>query len=171
MTTDTTDIATEAALDPAESARLVRLERTVDRAVEVAGKIAGEALATIRDERLYRLTHRSFEGYVLDRWGFSRATAYRMIDAATVAALPPSEDETAGQPVSPRDTSPSPTSAPGRPDSPFVLPDDEPLPTVDACRVFARVIDTGAGVVGLRMDPDTRDYPEVGQRVLLVWER
>lgn len=163
-----TDVATQTeTLDPAESARLVRLERTVDRAVEVAGKIAGEALATIRDERLYRLTHRSFEAYVLERWGFSRATAYRMIDAATVAALPPPEDKTAGQPVSPRD---SPTSAPGRPDSPFVLP-DEPMPTVDACRVFARVIDTGVGVVGVRLDDDCREYPEVGKRILLVWER
>lgn len=159
------------ALDPAESARLVRLERTVDRAVEVAGKIAGEALATIRDERLYRLTHSTFEAYVTDRWGFSRATAYRMIDAAS----PPAAPELDPANVSPRDKpssngSDSPTSAPGRPDSPFTIP-DEVMPVVDACRVFARVTDTGVGMIGVRVDEDAREYPEVGQRVLLVWER
>ncbi len=158
-------------LDPAESARLVRLERTVDRAVEVAGKIAGEALATIRDERLYRITHSTFEAYVNDRWGFSKTTAYRMIEASSPPP-PPKEVEGSSQ----RGTNPQPTpEALGAlgggngagPDE----PPTEPLPTVDACRIWARVIDTGGGTVGVRVDDGAREYPEVGQRVLLMWER
>lgn len=66
-------------LDRTESARLVRLERTVDRAVEVVGKVAGEALATIHDKRLYRESHYTWDAYVADRWGFSAATANRMM--------------------------------------------------------------------------------------------
>lgn len=71
-----------ATLTKPEAKRLAKLESKVERAVTAAGKIAGEALGAIRDDRLYRLTHSSFEAYVLDRWGFSKATAYRMIGQA-----------------------------------------------------------------------------------------
>jgi hypothetical protein len=46
---------------------------------------AGRALAEIRDQRLYRDTHETFEDYLQDRWGFSRPQGYRLIDAAAVA--------------------------------------------------------------------------------------
>jgi len=78
----TADRATTAALDGAEATRLTRLERTVDRAVDVAGKIAGEALATIRDERLYLATHATFEAYTDATWGLGSPAATRMIVVA-----------------------------------------------------------------------------------------
>lgn len=172
--TPTTDAG---ALNSAERSRLERLERTVDRAIDAVGKIAGEALATIRDERLYRLTHNSFEGYVLDRWGFSRATAYRMIDAATAHAhIGPAEDETAGQPVSPRD---SPTTAPGRPASPFVIPEPVPEPPEAAAEgrpnahVWALVTVAEPEVAGriVAYADDPAELPPPGQRVLIAWVR
>src|SRR5581483_5974774 len=45
----------------------------------------GTALDTIRAGRLYRAAFPSFEAYLRQRWGFSRATAYRMMEAAEVA--------------------------------------------------------------------------------------
>lgn len=164
-------------LDPAEKARLARLERTVDRAVEVAGKIAGEALATIRDEKLYRRTHSTFEAYVEARFGVSRSTAYRMIEAASVPApqLDPVEGLSRGE-TNPQPPE-SPRSAPGRPDSPFVIPEPaEPTPPVevrmpaDAERLWGEVVDLDDGVVTIRVDP-AWPYPAWGQRVLVAWTR
>ncbi len=57
-----------------------RLESKVERAFYEAGS----ALRQLRDERLYRSTHRTFEAYCRDRFGFSRAHPYRLIDAAKV---------------------------------------------------------------------------------------
>ncbi|WP_009630469.1 hypothetical protein [Synechocystis sp. PCC 7509] len=57
-----------------------RLELKVERAfVE-----AGTALRKLRDRRLYRSTHKTFEEYCSDRFGFSRRHPYRLIDAANV---------------------------------------------------------------------------------------
>jgi len=44
----------------------------------------GCALATIRDSRLYRETHATFEEYCKDRWDMRQAHAYRLIDSASV---------------------------------------------------------------------------------------
>lgn len=162
-------------LDPAEGARLVRLERTVDRAVEVAGKIAGEALATIRDEKLYRMTHTTFEEYVGERWGFSRRTAYRMIEAATAAADPRKVEGLCQGGTNPQ-PAPAPRTAPGRPDSPFVMPEPaeppEPEPmAMTAGRLWATVSDAGGGEVRLVVDRDAEEYPPLGAKVLVAWER
>ncbi len=56
------------------------IERTKDAFVE-----CGRALATIRDERLYRADHGTFEDYCAARWGFTKTHANRLIDAAQVA--------------------------------------------------------------------------------------
>ena len=56
------------------------LERRVERAVFEAGK----ALRELRDRQLYRSTHKSFEQYIKDRFGYSRYTAYNRIAAADV---------------------------------------------------------------------------------------
>jgi hypothetical protein len=61
----------------------------------------GQALATIRDERLYRGDYASFEDYCQGRWGFSRVRAHQMIDASKIVQtlttvntdLPPIESE------------------------------------------------------------------------------
>lgn len=42
----------------------------------------GDALAAIRDGRLYRATHATFEAYAQDKWSISRSQAYRWVSAA-----------------------------------------------------------------------------------------
>jgi len=56
------------------------LENTVSQAFY----IAGQALKTLRDKRLYRETHNRFEDYLSDRFGFSKRKAYYLIDAYEV---------------------------------------------------------------------------------------
>ncbi|MBH8574927.1 hypothetical protein I8752_18265 [Nostocaceae cyanobacterium CENA369] len=56
------------------------LERKVERAFFEAGK----ALAELRDRRLYRSTHRTFEEYCRDRFGHSRQQSNYLIAAAGV---------------------------------------------------------------------------------------
>ena len=58
----------------------LHLERQVERAFYLAGK----ALKELRDRRLYRSTHKTFEEYCRDRFGMKRAHSYRLIDAALV---------------------------------------------------------------------------------------
>lgn len=75
--------------------RLAALEPIIERGV-AAFIEAGFALREIRDARLYRVTHPTFEAYLRARWGWSRAHGYRMIDAAAVAeALSPVGDTVA----------------------------------------------------------------------------
>lgn len=56
------------------------LELRVERAFYEAGAALGE----LRDKRLYRSTHRTFEDYVRERFGYSRVTAHYKIAAAAV---------------------------------------------------------------------------------------
>jgi hypothetical protein len=58
----------------------LHLERRVEKAVFEAGK----ALAELRDRRLYRSTHSTFEEYCKDRFGFQRRHPYRLIEASAV---------------------------------------------------------------------------------------
>jgi hypothetical protein len=46
----------------------------------------GNALAKIRDERLYRTSHDNFETYCQERWGWGRARAAQLIEAASVVS-------------------------------------------------------------------------------------
>ncbi|OYD95866.1 hypothetical protein CDG77_10320 [Nostoc sp. 'Peltigera membranacea cyanobiont' 213] len=72
-------VEVEELTDYAQSDRLL-LERKVERAFFEAGK----ALAELRDRRLYRSSHRTFEDYCRDRFGHSRRQSYLLMDAATV---------------------------------------------------------------------------------------
>jgi hypothetical protein len=56
------------------------LERLVERAFYEAGK----GLRILRNKRLYCSTHRSFENYCRERFGFERRQPYRLIEAAGV---------------------------------------------------------------------------------------
>ena len=58
----------------------LHLERKVERAFYEAGK----ALQELRDRQLYRSTHKTFEQYCAERFGFQRRHPYRLIDAADV---------------------------------------------------------------------------------------
>lgn len=75
----------EGELDERERADLVTCEQAV-AGLQRALAVAGKALATINQARLYRETHPTFEAYVEDRWGMKRAHAYRLIEAWPVAA-------------------------------------------------------------------------------------
>ncbi|MHC5748896.1 MAG: hypothetical protein ACYTXT_45115, partial [Nostoc sp.] len=58
----------------------LHLERKVERAFFEAGK----ALTELRDRRLYRSTHKTFEEYCRERFGHSRRQSYLLMDAAVV---------------------------------------------------------------------------------------
>lgn len=57
-----------------------RLEIKVERAFYEAGV----ALRQLRDKKLYRSTHQTFEEYCKDRFGYHRRHSYQLIDAAVV---------------------------------------------------------------------------------------
>ncbi|MBW4689858.1 MAG: hypothetical protein KME40_33445 [Komarekiella atlantica HA4396-MV6] len=63
-----------------EQSDRLRLERKVERAVFEAGK----ALMELRDRRLYRSTHKTFDEYCLNRFGYNRSRSYQLVDAAIV---------------------------------------------------------------------------------------
>ena len=58
----------------------LHLERKVERAFYEAGK----ALQELRERKLYRSTHKTFEDYCKDRFGFGRSRSCRLIDAVAV---------------------------------------------------------------------------------------
>jgi hypothetical protein len=86
MQTTNTLLETEyatAQLDVAERKRLQELESIVEHGLQIFYEV-GKALDEIREEKLYRETHKSFEAYCLDNWGIGRRTADRFISAARV---------------------------------------------------------------------------------------
>lgn len=72
-----------APLTEAESADLEHLEAVIDQGLQTF-YLTGAALATIRDTRLYRQNHATFEDYCRDRWGMVRRNADFLIGAAGV---------------------------------------------------------------------------------------
>ena len=58
-------------------------EHKIERAV-LAYAEAGDALRTIRDKKLYKDSHKTFEAYCRSRWNWSRVHAHRMIEAGAV---------------------------------------------------------------------------------------
>ncbi|WP_242054704.1 hypothetical protein [Nostoc sp. FACHB-190] len=66
----------------------MHLERRVERAFFEAGK----ALMELRDRRLYRSTHTTFEEYCKDRFGYNRSRSYQLIDAAAVVDILPTAE-------------------------------------------------------------------------------
>jgi hypothetical protein len=81
-----------AALTATERHDLETLEGVVQRGLATFIEV-GRALAEIRDRRLYRQTHGTFEEYCHEKWLLSRTRAYRLIDAAAaVEAVSPMGD-------------------------------------------------------------------------------
>lgn len=70
---------------------LARCEAVIERGLESFVEV-GTALLRIRDEKLYRESHKTFEVYCKERWGMSRSYAHRQIDAAGIAGLLPIGD-------------------------------------------------------------------------------
>jgi hypothetical protein len=89
MTTDQdliTTAADDAPLTIDERAELDRCEHFIEKGMSTFIQV-GEALAEIRDSRLYRGTHGTWEGYLVQRWPQigSKRQADRLIAAADVA--------------------------------------------------------------------------------------
>lgn len=61
-----------------------RIEATIAQGLKSFIEV-GNALQEIRDRKLYRNTHGTFEEYCREQWGLNRSYAYELIDAATVA--------------------------------------------------------------------------------------
>jgi hypothetical protein len=74
----------EGALNEQEQADLATCEAALNN-LRVAFWAAGKALQLVRDARLYRGTHGTFEAYVEERWEMSRPQAYRLIEAWPLA--------------------------------------------------------------------------------------
>lgn len=81
-----------AALSANETTTLAECETIVTNGIRSFVDV-GNALRTIRDQRLYRGTHETFDKYVKENWDLGRAHAYRLIEAAvTVETLYPIGD-------------------------------------------------------------------------------
>ena len=75
-------------LTQADTARLKELESVIERGRKTFIEV-GYALAEIRDQRLYRQTHATFEAYCTEQWGWTRQRSYQLMNAATVVKLLP----------------------------------------------------------------------------------
>ncbi len=73
-------------LSAAESKRLEELEGLIKKNL-VAFLAVGYAMREIRDQQLYRTTHRAFADYCKDVCEMARSTAYQLIDAADVVDM------------------------------------------------------------------------------------
>lgn len=75
---------------PVDDARLLeQCEQTIERGLATFVDV-GRALLDIRDGRLYRQSHATFEAYCGERWNLTRQHVNRTIDAAQIAgALEP----------------------------------------------------------------------------------
>jgi hypothetical protein len=80
-------------LSPLNSAEVSALNHCEQRIHEGLGRFrdVGLALASIRDNRLYRATDATFEIYCRERWHWSRQRAHQMIECAEVAASLPGD--------------------------------------------------------------------------------
>lgn len=67
-----------------ESRDLEQYESVITHGMQTFVEV-GTALLQIRDQRLYRATHKRFEDYCQERWGWSRIHVHRQIAAAQVA--------------------------------------------------------------------------------------
>src|SRR5258708_5225134 len=66
-----------------ENARLIHLENVIERGLETFMDV-GSALMEIRDSKLYKSTHKTFELYCRERWKISQPRAYQLMDAVKV---------------------------------------------------------------------------------------
>lgn len=75
--------AAVATLNPAALVTLADCEQRIERGLRTYVDV-GLALGEIRDSRLYKGTHDTFEAYCRERWNFSDRRASQFIEAASV---------------------------------------------------------------------------------------
>lgn len=76
-----TDVAT---LTREESVALADCEERIERGMKTFVEV-GQALAAVRENRLYRADYDTFESYCQGRWGFTRQRAQQITAAAELA--------------------------------------------------------------------------------------
>lgn len=65
------------------SRSITELEDIIGRGLETFVEV-GDALAEVRDAKLYLQFHPTFEEYCSERWGLSRSRSYELIEAAEI---------------------------------------------------------------------------------------
>lgn len=75
----------DGALTKTETKQLAKSESLIQAGLTTFFAV-GQALWDIRDGKLYRESHETFERYCEDRWDFTRQRAYQLITAAETAA-------------------------------------------------------------------------------------
>jgi hypothetical protein len=70
-------------LTPTEKVALTAYEKTISTGLAAFYEV-GNALLVIREQRLYRASHDTFESYCRDRWGMSDRHGRRLIEAADI---------------------------------------------------------------------------------------
>jgi hypothetical protein len=73
-----------------ESKRLIELESVIQTRLDTFMDV-GNALAEIRDSKLYRIEHKTFEDYCREKWGMKRGYANYLVRAAEVVKSLPAE--------------------------------------------------------------------------------
>lgn len=73
------------ALTASEVTKFTDLESVIERGITTFVEV-GAALAMIREQRLYRQTHDTFELYCRERWGWTARRARQLIEASDVVA-------------------------------------------------------------------------------------
>jgi hypothetical protein len=71
-----------------ESKRLIELEKVIEAGQQTFIQV-GDALAEIRDSRLYKSEHTTFEEYCRTKWGWTKQHCYRLIECAPIAKSNP----------------------------------------------------------------------------------
>lgn len=70
-----------------ETARLKQCEKAIEKGLGTFVEV-GQALLDIRDGKLYRASHKTFDAYCKERWDIGKSHAYRLIEGArTVQAI------------------------------------------------------------------------------------
>lgn len=83
MAVDTSEIVATNEMSPAEARHLRSLEGKIERGLQTFREV-GMALMEIRESKLYRATHETFEAYCSDRWHLERGRANQLLGAAEV---------------------------------------------------------------------------------------
>lgn len=86
MPTETAVVVEEQALTAGDQRHLKALEKRIEQGLQTFREV-GQALLEIRDTRLYRDSHGTFEDYCRDRWQLDKTRAYQFIGAAEVVKM------------------------------------------------------------------------------------
>lgn len=74
-----------AVLNHAEQVALEECERVIGEGIKTFVAV-GSSLSFVRDNKLYRGTHQTFEAYARERWNLSRTRSYELMEAAEVVS-------------------------------------------------------------------------------------